>query len=447
MFRHCFGKIICMATFGISICKTDQREDGDYPVSIRVTQHRKSVYLSTNQYVCPEQLDKNFKLKDTEVQLILLRKIKQCKEIVRDDFGEDVEYYSAKEIRDYLAKKFSNPQLDFVDFSRTYLKKMREDGRESTAAPIEKSLRGFLDFAKREKILFSEITKDYLLKFGEYLKTDRKVIRKDQFGNDHELELKALDDYGVGKYYIDLRSLYYAGMEKYNDEDTGNTPIKRNPFKKLEIAIKEVGSADTENIPIEEVRLIMNMPDHIHKRANFARDIFMLSFMLLGINPVDLYQVDEYKDGRIGYNRQKTKNRRKDKAYISIKVEPEMIPLIEKYKDPTGERVFDFHLRYSCSENFNAGLNKGLKEVQKVCGISTNLTMYVARRSFATISKNDLRLSIDYVAEALNHVDEEHKVTWGYIEKDFSEIDEGNRKMIDFLFDNEEKKDEKEEEK
>lgn len=431
-----------MPTFAISICKTDQRKDGDYPVTIRVTHHRRSLPLSTNQYVSPEQLDKNFKLKDTELQLILLKKIKTCKEIIRDDLGEDVEYYTVREVRDYLEKKFSNPQLDFVKFSKDYLAKMRKEGRDSTADPIEKSLRGFIDFAKREKILFSEITKDYLERFGDYLKTDRKVIRKDQFGNDRELELKALDDYGVGKYYIDLRSLYYAGMKKYNDEDSGNMPIKRNPFKKLEIAVKEVGASDTENIPIEEVRLVLNMPDHVHKRANFARDVFMLSFMLFGINPVDLYQVDEYKDGRLGYKRQKTKNRRGDRAYLSIKVEPEMISLIERYKDPTGERVFDFHLRYSCPENFNAGLNKGLKDVQKACSISTNLTMYVARRSFATISKNNLHLSIDYVAEALNHADEEHKVTWGYIEKDFSVLDEGNRKMLDLLFSIEKEKEE-----
>lgn len=423
-----------MATFAISICKTDQREDGDFPVSIRITHQRRSLYLSTNQYVCREQLDRDFKLKDTEVQLILLKKIKQCKEIIRDDFGEDVEYYTVRELRDYLQKKFSNPQLDFIDFSRKYLNKMREEGRGSTAAPIEKSLNGFIDYAKREKVYFSEITTKFLERFGDYLKQPRSIVRKDQFGKDRVIELKALDDYGVGKYYIDLRGLFYAGMKEFNDEDTGNIEIKRNPFKKLKIAVKGVGSSDTEEIPIEEVRLVMNMPDHAHRRANFARDVFMLSFMLFGMNPVDLFQVDEYKDGRIGYQRQKTKNRRKNRAYLSIKVEPEMIPLIERYKDPTGKRVFDFHLRYSCSENFNSALNKGLKDVQTFCGISTNLSMYVARRSFATISKNDLHLSIDYVAEALNHVDEEHKVTWGYIKKDFSLLDEGNRKMLNLLF-------------
>lgn len=426
-----------MATFAISICKTDQRDDGDFPVSIRITQHRKSVYLPTSQYVCPEQLDKKFNLIDNDTLLILLQKIKKCKEYVRNEYGEDVDEYSAREIRDFLEKKFKGVKLDFVEFSREHLKKMRKDGRNSTAAPIEKSLNGFVDFMKRDKIYFDEITRKLLESFGEYLKEPRKVIRKDQFGKERYYSLIALDDYGVGKYYIDLRNLYYAGMKKYNDEDTETILIKRNPFKKLEISVKRKG--DKTNIPIEQIRTIIDMPDHKHKRANFARDVFILSFMLIGMNPADLYGVDKIEDGRISYNRQKTSRRRDDDAFISVKIEPEMMPLIEKYRDPTGERIFDFHIRYSSSENFDAGLNKGLKDVQKECKINEVLYMYIARRSWATIGRNKLRIPVDDITQSLNHVDDEHKTTWLYIDKDFTLIDEANRKILDFLFEKQSK--------
>lgn len=421
-----------MATFAINICKTDQRDDGDFPVSIRITQHRKSVYLTTSLYVCPEQLDKKFNLIDQETLLILLQKIKKCKEHIRDEYGEDIEEYSAKEIRDFLDKKFKGIKLDFVDFSRNYLIKMRKEGRGTTADPIEKTLNGFIDFMKRDKIYFDEIKRDILERFGEHLKEQRTVIRKDQFGKDRKHSLQPLDDYGVSRYYIDLRSLYYAGMKKYNDEDTETILIKRNPFKKLEISVKKGG--DKTNIPIEDVRKIRDMPDHKHKRANFARDVFMLSFMLIGMNPVDLYGVDKIEDGRISYNRQKTTRRREDDAFISVKVEPEILALMEKYRDPTGERIFDFHIRYASSENFDSNLNKGLKDVQAACKIKEVLYMYIARRSWATIGRNKLRIPVDDITQSLNHVDEEHKTTWLYIDKDFTLIDEANRKMLDFLF-------------
>jgi hypothetical protein len=62
-----------------------------------------------------------------------------------------------------------------------------------------------------------------------------------------------------------------------------------------------------------------------------ARDLFMLSFYLCGMNAVDLYKADKIEKGRINYNRSKTEGRRKNKAFISIKVPTESSPLIEKY--------------------------------------------------------------------------------------------------------------------
>ena len=76
---------------------------------------------------------------------------------------------------------------------------------------------------------------------------------------------------------------------------------------------------------------------------NLARDVFALSFYLIGMNTVDLFNCDCIADGRITYQRTKTKNRRDDKAEISVKIEPEAMPLIEKYMDKTRRRVFKFY--------------------------------------------------------------------------------------------------------
>ncbi|NGM63921.1 hypothetical protein G5B43_01445 [Sphingobacterium sp. SGR-19] len=56
----------------------------------------------------------------------------------------------------------------------------------------------------------------------------------------------------------------------------------------------------------------------------------MLSFDLCGINAVDLYQLSErdIRDGRVDYNRSKTEGKRKDNAFISIKIVEEARPLL-----------------------------------------------------------------------------------------------------------------------
>ena len=52
----------------------------------------------------------------------------------------------------------------------------------------------------------------------------------------------------------------------------------------------------------------------------------MLMFYLIGINAIDLFNLKQIVDGRIEYKREKT-----GKLY-SIKVEPEAMEIINRYK-------------------------------------------------------------------------------------------------------------------
>ena len=159
----------------------------------------------------------------------------------------------------------------------------------------------------------------------------------------------------------------------------------------------------------------------------------MLSFCLWGTNAKDLYECTEFKDGRITYNRAKTKDRRDDSALISVKVEPEIMPLVEKYRDKTGKRVFCFYQMYSDIGTFNTAIGKGLRKIREVIGVDY-LIFYSARHSFATIARNNVGINKETVHEMLNHVDEKMKITDIYIEKDWSIFDVENRKLLDYVF-------------
>jgi integrase len=141
-------------------------------------------------------------------------------------------------------------------------------------------------------------------------------------------------------------------------------------------------------------------------------------------------------------------NRRKDKGRISIKVEPELLPLLEKYSDPEGRRVFKFYKLYKNVSTFSAAINGvrrkgangqmfagGLKKVGDAIGIK-DLEFYAARHSWASIAQNDLDVDKYTIHTALNHVIEEMKVTDIYTKKDWSPIDRANRKVLDYVFDN-----------
>ena len=86
------------------------------------------------------------------------------------------------------------------------------------------------------------------------------------------------------------------------------------------------------------------------------------------------------------------------------------MPLIEKYRDESGERIFKFYQLFRDAGTFNASINKGLKLIGKLIDID-DLEFYAARHSWATIALNVAKIDKYTVHTALNHVDSQMKVT------------------------------------
>jgi integrase len=246
-------------------------------------------------------------------------------------------------------------------------------------------------------------------------------------------EKEGLSDVSVFNYMTDIRTMFNAAMAEYNDEDKDEIRIIHYPFRKYKL--KRKPDNEKRNITVEQLKAIRDVTDEKLQleRTIFSRDVFLLSFYMVGMNFADLYEVDKLRNGRVIYERKKTKGRRQDKAYISIKVELEAMELLEKYKDKTGERVFDFHNRYSTSHIFSSNVNKGLKKVATACKIEEPLSTYYARHTWATVARNKCDVSKDDVDLALNHIDQGLKMADAYIEKDWSKIDAANRKVIDYI--------------
>jgi integrase len=154
----------------------------------------------------------------------------------------------------------------------------------------------------------------------------------------------------------------------------------------------------------------------------------MLSFYLCGTNAVDFYNLrkKDIKHGRLEYNRAKTKGRRRDNAFISIKLIKEAKPLLEKYIELLPKR-------YKTYSGLDTALSEGMKELRKITGID-EITFYWARHTFANTARNACRMSKDDVALALNHIDEGHRTTDIYISKDWKIVDEVQEKVVGMLF-------------
>lgn len=174
------------------------------------------------------------------------------------------------------------------------------------------------------------------------------------------------------------------------------------------------------SLTVEQLRALLNVK-LTKKRAEY-RDVFFLVFYLMGINIVDLSKIKEISEGRIFYKRAKTGTQ------YSIKVEPEALAIIKRYKgDEHLLSMFDDTKNYLYREH---SLNHALKLICKEIDLP-NITVYWARHSFATIAYQ-IGIPTDVIADCLGHKSA-HRITEIYIQKDQTKIDEANRKVIDYV--------------
>lgn len=431
-----------MATFRICVFEHQKRKDSKYPVSIRVYWDKESAYIRTEYYVVVEQINQNkrkkiFELKDSAIINELTNRIKLFEKAKIDILGSSIYNYSASELARYfenLISKKDNKNIDFIEFARSYIEIESSKGRN--VRRLNATINALADFSGG--ILdVRNLTSKYIASFVSYLCSTRKITRTNQHGRNYTTTQGAVSETTIRGYTTDVRTIFNRALEEFNDDEKGIINIHHYPFKKYKII--RAPKSNNRNITDKQLYRIHRIPETFLKldRAILARDTFMLSFLLIGMNYKDLYLLKkkDYKNGRITYKRAKTKDRRFDEALISIKVEKEVLPYLKKHLDNSkSDFLFLFHERYSTSEIFVSNMNAGLKHLTKCVGIEKSLSTYYARHTWATIARNKCRISKSDIDECLNHVNKNDEMADVYIEKDWSVIDEANRKVLDYVF-------------
>lgn len=396
-----------MATFKAMIKKGNKKADGTWNVVIRFTHKTKVRFIPTTLYITKKDITASYKIKNANI-------LDRCNDIIKEyrnrlsELSLEFNDIDIDTIASYIRQKKENKGISFTDFAAKWIK-------ESTIKGIKNyktALNALCSFVGRDNILCEEINVKTMRAFENALK-DRPRAQS--------------------LYPNCIKTIFNAAREYYNDEDNDIIRIKHSldKYKPVEQNIAEKRALD-----VDMVRRIFALPyDNIRvkgksSRHDLALDCFRLSFCLMGMNSADLYYADRLEDNAIIYDRMKTKDRRRDKAEIQVKITDYIKPLVEKYKGK--ERVFNFYERFTTMESFNRAINIGLKEIGKEIGIE-RLQFYAARHSMATIAVNDVKISKYIVNDMLNHTDQSLRVTELYIKKDFSHINEANVKLLDYV--------------
>lgn len=289
--------------------------------------------------------------------------------------------------------------LDFFEYTRKWVEKSNNKGKGNYSIMLNSLYR----FLKSDTLSFSDINYNLLNNYKNYLT-----------GHPRAQSL----------YLGCMRHIFNEAIREYNMDD--NKVITNNPFNSF---IIPKSASMTKNRIISDDNLIKLFNFHGTRRVGMARDCYILSFCLIGMNSVDLYECTSYSNGILAYDRAKTRDRRTDNAHIEIAVPNLIKPLFDKYKGDS--RVFDFYKKYSNAANFNKHINKGLHIIADILGIP-HFDFYSARHTWASIARNRLGIDKYTIHEALNHVSD-MSITDIYIQKDYTNINKANEKVIAYI--------------
>lgn len=306
----------------------------------------------------------------------------------------DPEKAAAKKDEERRKKLFAYRYIQFA-----------ESKKKSTARIYKETYKRLVEFAgdKFQELAFEDITLEWLTKFDTYM------MKQSPSRNARNIHLR------------NIRAVF---NEAIDDEITTYYPFRR--FHIRNVATRK------RNLKVEDLRKLFNFP--CEKHAQQYLDMFKLMFLLLGINAIDLCNLKCIVDGRIDFHRAKT-----NRLY-SIKVEPEALELIEKYR---GEKwLLNILDRYKDYKDYTKRMNRALKKIGPVTrsglggkkeykALFPDISTYWARHSWATIAAS-LDISRDTIAHALGHGG--NTVTDIYIDFDQAKVDAANRKVIDWVF-------------
>lgn len=290
--------------------------------------------------------------------------------------------------------------IDFGSFISREIKRLSENRRIRSAEIHASVLKQFMQWRQGHDIAIGHVTAEVMEQFENYLRS------RDLSLNTVSFNMRV------------LRSCYNKAIERYQLVD-------RHPFKNVYTGI---GQTNKRALAIDDIKKISQC-DIIDHEELFARDMFMFSFYTRGMSFVDMAYLKpaNIKSGSLHYKRHKTGQS------ITVKWEYCMQEIVERYHEPRSPYLLPIiHSDNGKERNQYRGVqykvNKLLKKIAQRCGIKSNLTMYVARHSWASAART-LNHPIELISYGMGHTSV--KTTKIYLNSiDMSQIDHINTSVL-----------------
>ena len=287
------------------------------------------------------------------------------------------------------------------EFAQEVVARYKELGKIRTAETYISTLNSFIAYREGKDISLAQIDSDVLEGYEAYLRQRETSLNTISF------------------YMRKLRAIYNRAIDK-------GIISQHNPFKRVYTSIEKTPKRAIHTKFISRIKELelAHLPN-----LEFARDLFLFSFYTRGMSFIDIAYLrkKDLKQGVLTYMRKKTGQR------LDVKWEKCMEELVLKHKNETTEYLFPIITNPDkCHrKQYVDGLrkvNRELKKVANLAGIECNLTMYVARHSWASAAKSK-NVPISVICEGMGH-DSESTTQIYLASLESSVIDKANKLIL-----------------
>lgn len=376
-----------MITVDVVCYKYKPLKNGELPLKIKVCKDRKTRYINLGVSTKPEFWDfENNRPKETcpdkeMLESLISKNISEVRSKIVELKTEKMDFTATTLIEKVQNRK--KPVTVGAVFKEE-IKALRDAGRDGYADSMEQVYNSLIKFNKHLDLPFSDIDMIWLKRYEAWLRK------------------KKLAENTIGIRFRTLRRIYNIALEK--------KIVKQEsyPFKAFGVA-RLHQETPKRAIKKDDVYKIFNYPtekkDYYY---SLAIDLFKFSYFMGGINFADMAYLTSKNimDNQLVYYRKKTKK------LISLPLQQEALEILKKYSSssPYLFPIFSsFHKTEQQKKNRRhkviSKVNDTLKAIGNELGISTKVTTYVARHSYATVLKR-AGVSISIIKESLGHSSE-----------------------------------------
>jgi integrase len=374
------------ATFKFYLRDDRPNKRGLCPVYLRITYNRKKKYHNTGIRIHPNDWNER-------------------KEEVRKTFGKESEVH---DLNKRLGKIRGKAEKAYWDL---------DSDRVASADGIKRRLE---NFSKDNFFVFAEEYQEEIEKKSFYTWKQNKVaidkVRK--FHGSNDLPFGLIDTEFLNKLVTYLQSKPYnnkattihknfAAIKAILDKAVLAKLIPSNPMEAKEFNLpKKSNSTSKTKLSLEQINAIEDLKLKPGSNIWHSRNAFLLAFYFCGMRFGDIAELtwEHVKNGRLSYDMNKTG------TSISIPIKSGAQAILGRYKeDENNGYIFPFLaglteeqrkkpdvIRKKIS-SWNAIVNgkntekklSGLKKIAKLAEIDEDISMHVARHSFAQYGVND----------------------------------------------------------